>query len=318
MKIERWIPIIVVVIVALVVLSGTLYVVDQTQQVVITQFGEPIGKPITKPGLHFKTPFIQKVNYFDKRIQEWDGKPTQVPTKDKKYIWVDTTARWRIVDALKFLQTTGSERAILARLDDIIDSATRNQITSHLLYELVRSSNREFIQSELGAEMAMIRETEEEIEEVKYGREKITQAILKEASEVAPQYGIKLVDVRIKRINYVEEVRRKVYSRMISERKRIAERYRSEGEGERAKIEGMKEKKLQEIISEAYKKAREIEGKADAEATKIYAQAYNKDPEFYSFLKTLEAYQETLDKETWLILNSDGEFYKYLETLSGK
>jgi len=216
MKIERWIPIIVVVIVALVVLSGALYVVDQTQQVVITQFGEPIGKPITQPGLHFKTPFIQKVNYFDKRIQEWDGKPTQVPTKDKKYIWIDTTARWKIVDALKFLQTTGSTRVILARLDDIIDSATRNQITSHLLYELVRSSNREFIQSELGAEMAMIRETEEEEAEVKYGREKITQAILKEASQVAPQYGIRLVDVRIKRINYVEDVRRKVYSRMIS------------------------------------------------------------------------------------------------------
>ncbi|MCD6473218.1 protease modulator HflC [Candidatus Aerophobetes bacterium] len=318
MKIERWIPIIVVVIVALVVLSGALYVVDQTQQVVITQFGEPIGKPITQPGLHFKTPFIQKVNYFDKRIQEWDGKPTQVPTKDKKYIWIDTTARWKIVDALKFLQTTGSTRVILARLDDIIDSATRNQITSHLLYELVRSSNREFIQSELGAEMAMIRETEEEEAEVKYGREKITQAILKEASQVAPQYGIRLVDVRIKRINYVEDVRRKVYSRMISERKRIAERYRSEGEGERAKIEGMREKKLQEITSEAYKKAREIEGKADAEATKIYAQAYNKDPEFYSFLKTLETYQKTLDKETWLILGSDGEFYKYLESLSGK
>jgi len=318
MKIERWIPIIVVVIVALVVLSGALYVVDQTQQVVITQFGEPIGKPITQPGLHFKTPFIQKVNYFDKRIQEWDGKPTQIPTKDKKYIWVDTTARWKIVDALKFLQTTGSVRVILARLDDIIDSATRNQITSHLLYELVRSSNREFIQSELGAEAAMIRETEEEIEEVKYGREKITQAILEEASEVAPQYGIKLVDVRIKRINYVEEVREKVYSRMISERKRIAERYRSEGEGEKAKIEGMREKELQRITSEAYKQAREIEGKADAEAIKIYAQAYNKDPEFYSFLKTLEAYQETLDKETWLILSSDGEFYKYLESLSGK
>jgi len=318
MRIERWIPIIVVVIIALVVLSGALYVVDQTQQIVITQFGEPIGKPITEPGLHFKTPFIQKVNYFDKRIQEWDGKPTQIPTQDKKYIWVDTTARWKIVDALKFLQTTGTARLILARLDDIIDSASRNQITSHLLYELVRSSNREFIQSELGAEAAMIRETEEEIEEVKYGREKITQAILEEASEVAPQYGIELVDVRIKRINYVEEVREKVYSRMISERKRIAERYRSEGEGEKAKIEGMREKELQRITSEAYKKAREIEGKADAEATKIYAQAYNKDPEFYSFLKTLEAYQETLDKETWLILNSDGEFYKYIESLSGK
>jgi len=318
MRIERWIPIIVVVIVGLIVLSGALYVVDQTQQVVITQFGEPIGRPITEPGLHFKKPFIQKVNYFDKRIQEWDGKPTQIPTKDKKYIWVDTTARWRIVDALKFLQTTGTERAILARLDDIIDSASRNQITSHLLYELVRSSNRKFILSELGAEMAMIRETEEELPEVRYGREKITQAILEEASQVAPKYGIELVDVRIKRINYVEDVRRKVYSRMISERKRIAEKYRSEGEGEKAKIEGMREKELKKIISEAYKKAREIEGKADAEAIKIYAQAYNKDPEFYSFLKTLEAYQKTLDRETWLILNSDGEFYKYLNSTSGE
>ncbi|MEA1965551.1 MAG: protease modulator HflC [Candidatus Aerophobetes bacterium] len=318
MRIERWIPIIVVVIVGLIVLSGALYVVDQTQQVVITQFGEPIGKPITEPGLHFKKPFVQKINYFDKRIQEWDGKPTQIPTKDKKYIWVDTTARWKIVDALKFLQTTGTRRAILARLDDIIDSAARNQITAHLLYELVRSSNREFILSEVGAAIAVIMGEEEVALEVEYGREKITEAILKEASELAPQYGIKLVDVRIKRLNYVEEVRRKVYSRMISERKRIAEEYRSEGEGEEAKIEGMREKELQKITSEAYKEAREIEGKADAEATKIYAQAYNKDPEFYSFLKTLETYQKTLDEETQLILSSESEFYKYLKSLSGE
>jgi membrane protease subunit HflC len=310
MKPERWILIIVPVIVVLIVVAGTLYTVDETKQVVITQFGEPIGKPITRAGLHVKKPFIQKVNYFEERLLSWDGSATQIPTKDKKFIWVDTTARWRIVDPLKFLQTVGDERIAQGRLDDIIDSATRNQITSHLLYELVRNSQREFVQAELGVGAA------EEMGEVRFGRDKITRMILEEAAPGVTQYGIELVDIRVKRLNYVEEVREKVYARMISERKRVAEQYRSEGQGKKAEIEGMREKELRKITSEAYRKAQEIKGKADAEATAIYAQAYNKDPEFYSFLRTLDTYRQTLDEETWLILTSNSEFYKYLKELS--
>ncbi len=310
MKLTRLVPIIVVIIIGLIILGGTLYTIDQTQQVIITQFGEPIGKPITRPGLHFKKPFVQKVNYFDKRLLTWDGLPTQIPTKDKKYIWIDTTARWKIVDPLKFLRTVGSERTAQSRLDDIIDSAARNQITSHLLYELVRNSNREFVQTELGVQ------AQEEIGEVKFGREKITREILKEASPAAPKFGIELVDVRIKRLNYVEEVRRKVYGRMISERKRMAEKYRSEGQGKKAEIEGMREEEQKKISSQAYRRAQEIMGEADAEATKIYAVSYRKDPEFYSFLKTLESYRGTLNEQTWLVLTSDSDFYKYLKSVS--
>jgi len=310
MKLTRLVPIIVVIIIGLIILGGTLYTVDQTQQVVITQFGEPIGKPITEAGLYLKKPFIQKVNYFEKRLLAWDGLPTQVPTKDKRYIWVDTTARWRIVDPLKFLQTMGSERTALGRLDDIIDSATRNQITSHLLYELVRNSEREFVETEVSLEI------EEKIGEVKYGREKISRSILEEASGLVPEFGLELVDVRIKRLNYVERVRQGDYARMIAERKRVAEQYRSEGEGKKAEIEGMREKEQQKITSQAYRRAQEITGKADAEATGIYAKAYNKDPEFYSFLKTLDTYKGTLNEQTWLLLTSDSDFYKYLKRIS--
>ncbi len=310
MKIERWIPIIVVVILGLIVVGGSLYTIDQTQQVVITQFGEPIGDPISEPGLHVKIPFIQQVNYFEKRILAWDGLPTQVPTKDKRYIWVDTTARWRIVEPLKFLQTVGGERTALGRLDDIIDSATRNQITNHLLYELVRDSGREFVETEESLEI------EEVIGVVQYGREKISRGILEEAALLVPQFGIELVDVRIKRLNYVELVREGVYARMIAERERVAELYRSEGEGIRAEIEGRRAKELQRITSEAYRRAQEIKGKADAEATKIYADAYNKDPEFYSFLRTLQIYEDTMDENTRLIMTTDSDFYKYMKTLS--
>lgn len=310
MKIERWIPIIVVVILGLIVIGGSLYTIDQTQQVVITQFGEPMGDPITEPGLHLKIPFVQKVNYFEKRILAWDGLPTQVPTKDKRYIWVDTTARWKIVDPLKFLESVGREVTALGRLDDIIDSATRNQITNHLLYELVRDSGREFVETEVSLEI------EEEIGIVQYGREKISRLILEEAALIVPQFGIELVDVRIKRLNYVEQVREGVYARMIAERKRVAEEYRSEGQGKRAEIEGRRAKELQRITSEAYRTAQEIKGKADAEATNIYADAYNKDPEFYTFLRTMEIYENTMDENTWLIMTSDADFYKYLKTIS--
>ena len=310
MRVEKWTALIVVIIVGLIILSGTLYTVNETQQVVITQFGDPIGEPITKAGLYAKTPFIQKVNYFDKRMLVWDGSPTQVPTKDKKYIWVDTTARWRIVDALKFLQSVGNERTALGRLDDIIDSATRDNITAHLLYEVVRNSNRGFATTELTIES-------EELGRVNFGRNLITRYILETASKIVPQYGMELIDVRIKRLNYVEEVRQKVYTRMISERKRVAAQYRSEGEGKKAEIEGAKEKELRKITSQAYRQAQEIKGKADAEATEIYARSYSKDPEFYSFLKTLESYSAgTLDENSWLILTSNSDFFKYLKSIS--
>ena len=312
MRLTRLVPILVVIMIGLIILGGTLYTVDQTQQVIITQFGEPIGKPITEAGLRLKKPFIQKANYFEKRLLAWDGLPTQVPTKDKRYIWVDTTARWRIIDPLKFLQTVGSERTALGRLDDIIDSATRNQITRHLLYELVRNSERKFVETEVSLEI------EEKIGEVKYGREKISRMILEEASALVLGFGIELIDVRIKRLNYVERVRQGVYARMIAERKRVAEQYRSEGQGKKAEIEGMREKELQKITSQAYRRAQEITGKADAEATKVYAKAYNKDPEFYSFLKTLDTYKRTLDEKTWLLLTSDSDFYKYLKRISPK
>lgn len=312
MRPEKWIVIAVVVIIGLIILSGSLYTVKEGWQVVITQFGEPIGEPITQAGLYLKKPFIQKVNYFEKRLLTWDGSPTQIPTQDKKYIWVDTTARWKIVDALKFLESVGNERTALARLDDIIDSVTRDQITNHLLYEIVRDSNREFAITELGIQAG------EEMGEVKLGRDQITRLILEDAAKIAPGYGMELVDVRIKRLNYVEQVREKVYARMISERKRVAAQYRSEGEGKKAEIEGRREKELQKITSQAYRQAQEIKGKADAEATKIYAQAYSKDPEFYSFSKTLETYREALDKETTLVLTSEADFFKYLKSISAK
>ena len=310
MRIEKWIPIAVVVIISIIVLSSALYVVDETQQVVITEFGQPVGKPITRAGLYVKKPFIQKVNYFDKRLLVWDGVPTQIPTRDKKYIWVDTTARWRIVDPLKFLQSVGSERGAQARLDDIIDSATRDKITSYPLAEIVRNSNREFVTTEVFIQK------EEEITNIKKGREAISREILKEAAKLVPQYGIEIVDVRIKRLNYVEDVRKKVYTRMISERKRVAEQYRSEGMGKKAEIEGMREKELQKITSEAYKKAEIIKGQADAKATKIYADAFSKDPEFYSFLRTLESYQDTLNEKSIIILTTNSDFYKYIKYIS--
>ncbi|MCP4648458.1 MAG: protease modulator HflC [PVC group bacterium] len=301
------------VIIFLLGISGVFYIIGETHQVVVTQFGQPIGTPITKAGLHFKMPFIQQANYFDKWILEWDGEPNQIPTKDKRYILVDTTARWKIVDALKFLQSVGNERGGQARLDDIIDSATRDAVTNQNLVEAVRNTNRIMEQKAKATENDSMGQVEE-LEKIDYGREHLTRAILEEASKIVPQYGIELIDVRIKRINYVSEVQKKVFERMISERKRAAEQYLSEGEGKKAEIEGTRAKELNQIQSEAYRVAEEIKGKADAEATNIYADAYNKSPEFYAFLKTLETYKNTIDETTTLILTTDSEYLKYLKT----
>ena len=309
-KTTRNIIAIVVPFAILIVLLNTLYVVSETNQVIITQFGEPIGDAITKPGLHLKVPFIQKANYFEKRWLEWDGDANQIPTKDKKFIWVDTYARWRISNPLVFFQRLRDERGAQSRIDDIIDGQTRNVIANFDLIEIVRSSNREF---ELTEELAIL-DIAAAIPEIEIGREKIAQIILEKSSEITPELGVELRDVKIKRINYVEEVQRKVFDRMISERKRIAAKYRSEGDGKSAEIRGEKERELKKIQSEAYRTAQEIKGKADAEATKIYASAYNLDPEFYQFMKTLETYVSTMDKETWLLLSTDAEFLKYLKS----
>ncbi len=300
-------------ILGLIVLGNSLYIIDMTEQVVVTQFGRPIGDPIKQSGLHVKIPFIQKVNTFDKRVLEWDGSPNQIPTRDKKYIWVDTFARWRIADPLKFMQSVTSEMGAHARLDDVIDAVTRDLLTSNDLIEVVRNSNREMAASDTN----VIASTEPE-ELIKVGRTAITREILARAAEQMPRYGIEMVDVEIKRVNYVEEVRRKVYDRMISERQRVAQRYRSEGKGQSAEIRGQKEKELQRITSEAYRIAEEIRGNADAEAARIYADAFGRDPEFYTFLRTLESYGETIGKETTLILTTDSDYFKLLKDASGR
>jgi membrane protease subunit HflC len=292
--------------------TGAIYVISETQQVVITQFGKPVGRPITSAGLHFKTPIIQRAHYFEKRLLDWDGDPNQVPTKDKKYIWVDTTARWRIVDALKFLQSVGNEIGAHSRLDDIINSATRDAITSHLLVDAVRNSNRILETKGVGDDDIF---SEEALERIESGRHQLTRAILEKAKVLAPQYGIVVTDVRIKRINYVDEVRNKVYDRMIAERKRAAEKYRSEGHGKAAEISGQVGKELKQITSEAYRRAQILKGKADAEAIAIYAQAYSQEPEFYSFLKTMDTYRSTIDGTSTVILSTDSEYYKYLKSL---
>ncbi|MDI6698149.1 MAG: protease modulator HflC [Candidatus Saccharicenans sp.] len=302
---------IIIVFVLLALVDG-VYIVSETNQVIITQFGQPIGTAVTSPGMHFKVPFIQKANYFEKRWLEWDGDANQIPTRDKKYIWVDTYCRWRISDPLVFYQRVKDERGAHSRLDDVVDGETRNVIASFDLIEIVRSTNREFNLSE----ESTLLDYSEVIGKIQVGRARIAEMILEKASKITPEFGVELKDVRIKRVNYVDEVQKKVFDRMVAERQRIASRYRSEGDGRSAEIRGQKERELKIITSEAYRKAQEIRGRAEAEATKIYAQAYNLDPEFYQFLKTLETYRSTLARNTWLILTTNSEFLKYLKSTS--
>lgn len=301
---------IIILVAAAVFIYNAAYSVDETEQVIVTQFGRIIGEPKVDPGLKFKIPFIQQANYFAKNLLDWDGDPGQIPTLDKTYIWVDTFARWKITDAVKFFQTVNNRFAAIGKLNDIIDPAVRNFITSNQLIEAVRKSDRTLDRSGFGG-------SDFESERIYYtittGREKITQGILNQAQPKLAPFGIELVDVKIKRINYVEQVRKSVYGRMIAERKQIAEKFRSEGKGEAQKILGEKERDLQEIESVAYRKAQEIKGIADAEATIIYADAYGVDPEFYSFVQTLEVYIESLGEKNTLILSTDSEFLKYLK-----
>ncbi len=296
-------------------ISGAFYTVREWEQVVITQFGRIVGEPKSQAGLYFKIPLIQEINRYEKRIMRWDGDPKEIPTRDKRFIYVDTTARWRIVDAKKFRRVLVNYEQAYIKLNDTIDAVVRDFVSANPLVELVRSTNW----------MPKLSEGEEEVVSpfpeataraiVEMGREKITRAILAEASKAMPDFGMELVDVRIKRINYVERVRQKVYERMISERKRKAAQFRSEGEGRKAEILGQMEKELKSIVSGAYRTAEEIRGNADAEATKIYGVAYNEDPEFYAFFKTLETYKESAYKNASVILGTDSDYYKFLKTI---
>lgn len=314
---SKYIFITVLLFVLFIILLDAAYIVNETEQVIITMFGKPIGQPITEAGLHFKLPYFHKTNYFDKRFLAWDGSPNQIPTKDKRFIWVDTYARWRIIDPLLFFQRLRDERSAQSRLDDILDGETRNAIANHDLVEIIRTSNRPMEVGDL-----MEYETESDVNfKIKVGREKITRLIIETASPRLAELGIELLDVRLKRINYVEEVQRKIFERMITERKRIADKFRSEGQGEASKILGDKQRDLQQIESEAYRTAQEIMGKADGEATQIYALAYNQSQsarEFYQFLKTMETYKTTLSNKDWLILSTEGDFFKFLRKQSSK
>ncbi len=305
--------IIVIAILAIIVISQSAYIVNEQEQVVITQFGKPVGDAVINPGLKFKTPFIQKANYFEKRYLEWDGDPNQVPTKKKKYIFVDTYARWQITDPLQFYKRLRNERGAQSRLDDLMDGETRDVIASNMLEEAVRSTNREA--DTTGRISAIIKDS---LPDINVGRKKLQEMIQESANKQTKDLGIIILDFRFKRINYVQDVRERVYDRMKSERYRIADKFRSEGQGEASRINGEKEKELNQIQSEAFEKAEIIKGKADAKAASIYAKAYNKSyqsQKLYEFLKSLETFRKTFDTTTTVFLSTDSELYKYLKQM---
>ena len=312
-------------VVAVVLFFGSAYQIDETEQVVITRFGKPVGEPINaeldenEAGLHFKIPLISTVNRFDTRVLEWDGQPNQMTTRDKLYIVVDTFARWRIADPLLYFQALRDERSALSRLDDIIGSETRNVVARHDLIEVVRSEkDREPVRDETLEEFGT---TVGVLPPIRFGRIALEDEILQAAIPKVTLWGIELLDVRIKRINYKSDVITKIYERMISEREQIAERFRSEGAGEAAKIDGRREKDLLEIKSQAYREVEEIQGKADATASKIYADAYNTSPaaaEFYRFVKTLDMYREALSNDTTVILTTDSDLFRLLKSATPK
>jgi len=297
-------------IVLFIVGYNTIFILDETQQAIVTQFGKPVGGARTEPGINVKIPFIQKTQYFDKRFLKWDGDPNQVPTEDKKFIFVDTYARWQIVDPLQFFIRLRDESSGQSRLDDILDGETRNAVASNQLLDLVRSTNRE---PEVYDDYL---EDIEELEEIIVGREDIEREVLEKANERTSDLGIRILDFRFKRMNYVDDVRQNVYDRMISERNRIADQFRSEGQGEALKIQGDKERDLAQIQSEAVREAEIIRGSADAEATSIYANAYNRSAsarQLYSFLRSMEALEKSFDEQTSIIITTDSELYKYLK-----
>ncbi|NLT77945.1 MAG: protease modulator HflC [Planctomycetes bacterium] len=311
--IKRIVPAFVAValVVLVVILGSALFVIDQAEQGIIVQFGEPVGDVVSAPGLHWKLPFVQEVRRFDKRLLAWDGDVSEIPTLGREFIMVDTTARWRIVDPLQFLRSVRDELGARTRLDDIIDSVVRDIVSSADLEEIVRSHDWE-VDAEALEEETLVRE-DVDLEKPKLGRQRLEQQMLVAASRLMPELGIEIVDVRIKRINYIESVRRQVESRMISERQSIAAKFRSEGEGRSQEILGNMERKLREISSEAKRQAEEVRGKADAEATRTYGQAYGADAEFFAFLRTLESYR-AMGRNTTLMIGADAEFFRYIES----
>ena len=314
MKTKEKIYLILAAVIAILAYTS-IFILDETQQAIITQFGKPVGEPRTEPGMNFKIPFIQKVQFFDKRYLAWDGDANQVPTKDKKFIYVDSYARWEIIDPLQFFIRLRDEKSGQSRLDDILDGETRNAVASHELLEIVRSSNRkpEITEGYL--------EELETLDSIKVGRERIEAMILKTANQRTSDLGIRILDFRFKRINYGEEVKKNVFERMITERNRIADQFRSEGQGEASKIRGDKERDLAQIKSEAVRESETIRGRADAEATTIYASAYNKNSQsrqLYTFLKSIQTLENSLDDKTSIILSTDGELYRFLKSADGK
>ncbi|MFO8001398.1 MAG: protease modulator HflC [Marinilabilia sp.] len=302
----------IIAIIAFIGLIGSVYVVNETEQVVVTQFGKPVGEARTTPGLKFKVPFIQNANFFEKRFLEWDGDPNQIPTKDKKYIFVDTYARWQITDPLQFFKRLTNQMGAQSRLDDILDGETRDFVANHDLIETVRTSNRQ--PQETGVIGEMIGDS---LENIEVGREKIQSMILQAANEQTADLGIKVLDFRFKRINYVEDVRTQVYERMKSERYRIADKFRSEGEGESSRINGEKERELKNIRSTAFREAEEIMGEADGLAASVYSEAYdrsNASRSLYKFMKSMETLEKTFDDRTHFILSTDSELYRFLKS----
>jgi membrane protease subunit HflC len=312
------------IIVFLLFITGysSVFIITEGRQAIVTQFGKPVGNPITSAGLHFKKPFVQDIRYVDKRILSWDGFPNQIPTKDKKYIKVDTTARWRIVDALKFIQTVQNEAGAKTRLDTILDGHTRDVISGHNLVEAVRNSNdiltsiedqqKAIKDRKAKGDFVLEDEISGEVDKIEIGREQLSQMIVAKAQKELGELGIKLIDVQLRRISYEKSVERKVYERMISERKRIAQKIRSIGKGEKAEIEGRLTRDLQRIESEAYKTSESIRGEADGKAAAIYAKALSVNPGFYDFIRSMEAYKKSV-KGKKFILSSEAEFLKYFK-----
>jgi membrane protease subunit HflC len=301
---------------ALILLWAAAYPVKETEQVILTQFGRPVGNAITNAGLHLKIPFIQHANFIEKRVLPWDGRPSEMPTKDKTYIIVDAFGRWRISDPKQYFLRLHEERRALSRLDDILGSEIRNAIAKHELIEVIRSTkDRKAVTDDV---IRRAGTSVGQLYPIRKGRAAVEREILKNAAPKLASFGIELLDVQFKRINYNPSVQERIYQRMISERQQIAERFRSEGAGEAAKIKGKKEKDLQSIASEAYRKVLEIRGAADAKAAEIYAQAYNQSPEavaFYEFLNTLETYKSALSNDTTVILTTDSDLFKFLKTV---
>jgi membrane protease subunit HflC len=299
------------------VLMSSIYTVSEVEQMIITQFGKPVGEPVMSAGLKVKVPFIQEVNPIDKRVLEWDGNPSDMPTKDKLYISVDLFARWRITDPLQYFLRLRDERSAQSRLDDILGSETRNAVAKHELIEIIRTTKdrvplRDTLLTEAERDMGSL-------VPIQKGRKLVEQEIFTAAAEKVQVFGIELLDIRFKRINYNESVRPKIYDRMISERRQIAERFLSEGNGEAARIRGNRVRDLNKIQSEAYRAVEEIRGVADAKATEIYARAYNQSPEavaFYEFTRTMQSYKSIIEENTTLVLSTDSDLFKFLKGMS--